>query len=126
MMAGLLRTKALRPAVILLGLVIHGASGAAQDSTLDPHRGAKLIATLGCGACHSIPGISGARGLVGPPLDNIGARTIIAGLLPNTPENLARWIEAPQSVVPGNAMPNIGLNARDAADIAAYLDTLRN
>jgi len=121
-----MKYQAVGVAMVVLALGSNAAPGVAQDSNGNARRGAKLTASLGCGACHSIPGISGARGLVGPPLDNIGARTIIAGLLPNTPENLARWIEAPQSVVPGNAMPNMGLNVRDAADIAAYLDTLRN
>jgi cytochrome c2 len=88
-------------------------------------RGAVLVADLGCGACHSIPGIRGARGRVGPPLDNIGERTIVAGLLPNTPDNLMTWLKTPQSVVPGNAMPNMGLNDHDARDVAAYLYTLR-
>jgi cytochrome c2 len=88
-------------------------------------RGAQLIAGYGCGSCHSIPGVRDARGRVGPPLDNIGERLIIAGLLPNTPENLMTWLEAPQSVVPGNAMPDMGLNDHDARDVAAYLYTLR-
>jgi len=90
-----------------------------------PQRGASLVARLGCGACHAIPGIANADGLVGPPLDNIGSRTIIAGLLANTPRNMVSWLKSPQSILPGNAMPNIGLTDRDAGDIAIYLDTLR-
>jgi cytochrome c len=88
-------------------------------------RGAQLIAVFGCGSCHSILGIREARGRVGPPLDNIGERTIIAGLLPNTPDNLMTWLKAPQSVVAGNAMPNMDLNDHDVRDVAAYLYTLR-
>jgi cytochrome c2 len=91
----------------------------------DPQRGRELIAAAGCGACHTIPGVSGARGMVGPPLGDVGRRAIIAGMLPNTPDNLAHWIQAPQSVVPGNAMPNMELTDHDARDIAAYLYTLR-
>ena len=52
-------------------------------------------------------------------------RTIIAGMLPNTPGNMIHWLEAPQSVVPGNAMPNMELDDHDARDIAAYLYSLR-
>ena len=113
--------------VVAFALFFHAGVGAAQDRDLraNAHRGAMLIAQLGCGACHSIPGIENARGLVGPPLDNIGERTFIAGLLPNTPGNMVRWLKAPQSVVPGNAMPNMELSDRDAEDITAYLDTLR-
>ena len=48
-----------------------------------------------------------ANGLVGPPLDGIAERAIIAGKLANNPANLSRWISSPQSVVPGNAMPDM-------------------
>ncbi len=88
-------------------------------------RGAALISQVGCGSCHTIKGISGANGLVGPPLDTIGERVIIAGLLPNTPRNLVAWLEDPQKIVPGNAMPDMGLSEAQARDIAAYLYTLR-
>lgn len=72
-----------------------------------------------------IPGIREARGLVGPPLIYFGERTIIAGQLPNSPDNLIRWIQHPQSVEPKTAMPDLGLSEDQAADIAAYLLTLR-
>jgi cytochrome c2 len=88
-------------------------------------RGAKLIGSIGCGACHSIPGIEGAEGKVGPPLTDIGERGYIGGVLANTPENMIIWLKNPQAVVPGNAMPNLGLNDHEARDIAAYLYTLR-
>ena len=117
---------------ILLCICAIGAIGCQGTSFIqvganvgDPSRGAAVIAREGCGACHSISGIAGANGRVGPPLDNVGARTIIAGLLPNTPPNMITWLRAPQSVVPGNAMPDMGLSNKDAHDIAAYLYTLR-
>ncbi len=66
-----------------------------------------------------------ATGLVGPPLTHFSRRTIIAGLLPNTPGNLIRWIRYPQSVVPGNAMPDAALSEAQTRDVAAYLYTLR-
>ncbi|MGW3808894.1 c-type cytochrome [Micromonospora sp. NPDC005113] len=89
-----------------------------------PDRGAKLIAQYGCGSCHTIPGINRADGLVGPPLTRFGARSYIAGQLPNNADNLRRWIADPQAVEPGTAMPNLGISAIDAQDIAAYLYTL--
>ena len=91
----------------------------------DPRRGARLIRVVGCGTCHEIPGIIGAQGRVGPSLTTIGDRTFIAGLLPNTPANMMLWLKTPQSVVPGNAMPNMGLDDAQARDIAAFLYTLR-
>lgn len=46
-------------------------------------------------------------------------------MLRNTPDNMIHWIRYPQSVVSGNAMPNLGVTDQDAHDIAAYLYTLR-
>lgn len=91
----------------------------------DVHQGKQLISQYGCGACHIIPGINGARGLVGPPLYVWGDRTIIAGELPNTPDNLVRWLQNPKAIEPKNAMPDLGLSKEQATDIAAYLYTLR-
>jgi cytochrome c2 len=108
---------------------LHCGRAAAQIHRLVPGadiaRGAALIRQLGCGGCHTIPGIPDARGLVGPPLDNIADRMIIAGVLANTPDNMTAWLMAPQSIVAGNAMPNMGLDRKDARDVAAYLYTLR-
>ena len=72
-----------------------------------------------------IPGIGGANGLVGPPLTLMGRRIFVAGLLRNTPQNLAAWVLEPQSFVPGNAMPSTGLSESEALDVAAYLETIR-
>ncbi|MFY1671465.1 c-type cytochrome [Plantactinospora sp. WMMB334] len=89
-----------------------------------PDRGARLIQEYGCGSCHVVPGVRRADGLVGPPLTRFGARSYIAGALPNNAENLQRWIQDPQSVEPGTAMPDLGVTETDARDIAAYLFTL--
>lgn len=89
-----------------------------------PDHGKELIRSYGCGACHIVPGIEDARGLVGPPLLYFGQRSLIAGELPNTPQNLARWIENPKAVEPKTAMPDLGITPDQANDIAAYLYTL--
>jgi cytochrome c len=34
------------------------------------------------------------------------------------------WLRNPQSFVPNNAMPNMGIDQQQARDIAAYLYTL--
>jgi cytochrome c1 len=86
--------------------------------------GKQVIAQFNCGSCHTIPGVRGARGLVGPPLIYFGRRTFIAGQVPNTPDNLARWVMGPQSIEPGTAMPTLGLTEQQARDVAAYLYTL--
>jgi cytochrome c len=83
--------------------------------------GRQWIASYGCGACHSIPGVPGAHAKAGPPLDRFYERSYIAGHLPNTEENLIKWIQDPQGIDPGNAMPNLGVTHDQARDIAAYL-----
>ena len=89
----------------------------------DAARGRALFVTKGCGGCHTLKGVTQAAGQVGPPLDGIAVRAIIAGTLANIPDNLDRWISAPQSVVPGNAMPDMPMTARESRDIAAFLYT---
>lgn len=106
------------------------ACSSAEDSARrltggEPARGKLAIRKYGCQACHTIPGVSGADGLLGPPLDRIGSRTYLAGRLPNTPDNMMRWIRDPQGIAPGTAMPELGVTERDGRDIAAYLYTLK-
>ena len=91
----------------------------------DPQKGKAEIVAYGCGSCHTIPGVAGADGMVGPPLLSWSRRSIIAGEVPNTPANLIRWIEMPQAIEPGTAMPNLGVKEDEARNIAAYLYTLR-
>ena len=98
---------------------------AAQLTGGDPRRGVAAINRYGCGSCHDIPGVAGARGTVGPPLAQIASRGYLAGRLGNTPANMIRWIQHPQKIEPGNAMPEMGITDTDARDIAAYLYTLR-
>src|SRR5947209_2821547 len=98
---------------------------AAQSTGGDPARGAEAIRKYGCDSCHTIPGIAGAFAHVGPPLTEIGVRSYLAGQLPNTPENMEKWIRDPRGIEPHTAMPDTGVTATDARDIAAYLYTLR-
>jgi cytochrome c2 len=90
----------------------------------DAERGGVLIAAYGCGSCHEIPGIGGAEGVVGPPLTDWAARQWIAGNLWNEPANLVAWLDDPQAIEPGTAMPDQGVTAEEAAHMAAYLYTL--
>ncbi|HEV7366023.1 MAG TPA: c-type cytochrome [Gemmatimonadales bacterium] len=91
----------------------------------DPERGKQQIVAYGCGSCHVIPGVSGANGLVGPPLNHWAYRAYIAGEVPNNPDFLVRWIAVPQAIEPGTVMPNLGVSENKARDIAAYLYTLK-
>jgi cytochrome c2 len=116
---------ALASALALNVLLAHAAEPVWAVPGGSAQRGAQRITQFGCAACHTIPGIKGAKGNVGPPLTRFGDRTYVAGMLRNTPPNLVRWIREPQAVVPGNAMPDMGVSEADARDIAAYLYTLR-
>ncbi len=110
------------------------AAGCKGGQTTYPHTvatggsarlGKATIVAYGCGKCHTIPGIDGAKGVVGPPLVAVSRRTYIAGNFPNTPDNLVHWVMAPQTMKPRTAMPELGLSEPQARDVAAYLYTLR-
>ncbi|HET9212368.1 MAG TPA: c-type cytochrome [Thermoanaerobaculia bacterium] len=98
---------------------------AAEMTGGEPSRGKDVIRRYGCSSCHTIPGVEGARGQVGPSLEGIASRAYLAGKLPNTPENMIKWIREPQEVQPGTAMPELGVTEQDGKDIAAYLYTLQ-
>jgi len=87
----------------------------------DAVRGRVVVEQYGCGACHVIPGIRSARGRVGPKLEDFVHQMYIAGVLTNTPENLAQWLQHPRQVNPLTAMPDLAVTARDANDMVAYL-----
>ena len=91
----------------------------------DAARGRQAITAYGCGACHVVPGVRTAQGMVGPPLTAFAGRAYIAGEAPNTAGALIQWIMNPQSIEPGTAMPALGVSQAHARDIAAYLYTLR-
>jgi cytochrome c2 len=117
---------------VLLALLVCGCRGSYGEPPYapiplggDPDRGAEVIRANRCGSCHTIPHVRGAHGVVAPPLTQFALRSFIAGELPNTPDNLIRWIEDPQAVEHKTAMPKIGLSERDARDAAAFLYTLR-
>jgi cytochrome c2 len=122
-----------RGAVILVAFAGLAACSASGDSDAalanaiggDPARGRAMLRKYGCQSCHTIPGVAGASGLVGPPLAGIASRAYIAGVLTNTPENMERWIQDPRAVDSLTAMPNAGVTETDARHITAYLYTLR-
>jgi cytochrome c2 len=91
----------------------------------DPESGRLLLRQYGCASCHSIPGVPGASGNVGPPLEGIAHRVYLGGVLPNTPENMSRWIREPQRFDPLTAMPDMQVPEDKARHMVAYLYRLR-
>ena len=87
----------------------------------DPSRAPWLMTRYGCAGCHTIGGIPGADGKVGPPLQGLIERVYIGGTAPNNAENLVRWLVEPQHFAPHAAMPPPGIGEGEARDIAAYL-----
>jgi mono/diheme cytochrome c family protein len=87
----------------------------------DPANGALLLRRFGCGGCHTISGVPGADGKVGPSLDDLRQRVFIAGRLRNSAGNLVNWIVHPQDVDAHAAMPPTGIIDSEARDVAAYL-----
>jgi mono/diheme cytochrome c family protein len=91
----------------------------------DASRGRTALHQFACNACHVIPGVTGSDVHVGPPLAGMARRQLIAGAVPNAGERMIQWIVDPQSIDPETAMPAMGVPRSDAADMAAYLATLR-
>jgi len=107
--------------------VLSGCSKSSASRPIggDAGTGSSTITRHACGSCHLIPGVQASNGLVGPPLGGMAARIYIAGHLLNTPDNMILWLRHPQAVLPGNAMPDMGLSDKEARDVAADLYTLR-
>lgn len=77
-----------------------------------------------CAGCHAVRGTD-AKGAIGPDLTHLMAReTIAAGVLPNGPDQLRRWIAHTQDVKPGSEMPVVPLDGRELDAIVGYLTTL--
>jgi cytochrome c2 len=93
--------------------------------TSDAERGREALRQYACHGCHKIPGITGPDIYVGPPLEGFASRGLIAGVLPNTHENLLLWLQSPQSIRPNSMMPDLGITDAHARDMAAYLETLK-
>ncbi len=86
--------------------------------------GAKVFANSPCTTCHMIQGVS--KGYIGPDLTHFASRTTLAaGVLKNTPENVAKWIVNPQETKPGANMPALLLPGPKMNALVAYLEGLK-
>jgi len=78
-----------------------------------------------CVSCHTIRGTT-AKGIFGPDLTHLMSReTLASGMIKNTPENLERWINDPQTVKPGCLMPAFKLDEKPLKSVVRYLGTLK-
>jgi len=100
---------------------VNGVPEPRNTSGRDIEVGRQFIASYGCGACHTIPGIAGADGMAAPPLNQFYERSYISGEVPNTWDNLIKYIQHPQAIEPATVMPDLGVKEEEAREIAAYL-----
>ena len=91
-------------------------------------RGLEVFERLQCGHCHTIRGLVAQRsmGAVGPDLTHVGSRrTLGAGILANNRGNLGGWILNPQTLKPGNHMPDSTMPSVDLHALIHFLETLQ-
>lgn len=80
-----------------------------------------LMIRFGCAGCHTIAGVPGADGQVGPALTSLRKRVFIGDGIRNTAPNLIAWIVDPHSLSANSAMPATGISIAEARDVAAFL-----
>jgi cytochrome c2 len=121
---GLIAVAALITAALLGGAVNlrwEHAPAPPTVSAIGPADAPALMIRYGCAGCHTIPGVPGARGLVGPSLSGFGRRLYVGGAVYNDADNLVRWLVNPRAIDPRTAMPVTGISEHEARAVAAYL-----
>ena len=84
-----------------------------------------LFRAKGCIACHMAPGIPEAVGTIGPNLEGLASRAMIADVMELTEENLANWIHDPQAMKPDTVMLNVGLSDPEVETLVTWLLSLK-
>ncbi len=99
-------------------------TAAANDPGPAVTAGRRAFESTACINCHTVRGTV-ADGRFGPDLTHLMSRqTLGSGVIPNTPENLRRWIQGPPAIKPGVEMPPMNLSSRQLNELVAYLETL--
>jgi cytochrome c oxidase subunit 2 len=102
----------------------HQLEPARAPATEAAIRGAHDFQAKTCIACHAIGGSGQAR--VAPDLTHLAERRSLgAGVLANTPADLAHWLSDPQGIKPGSHMPDAQLTDAEVGDLVSYFETLR-
>jgi cytochrome c oxidase subunit 2 len=104
---------------------LHQREPARAPATEAAIRGARDFTTKTCVTCHAI-GSGGQQARVAPDLTHLAQRgSLGAGVLENTPANLASWLGDPQRIKPGSHMPDAQLTDAEVSDLCSYFETLR-
>ncbi len=82
-------------------------------------KGKETISLVGCLACHQVDGVNQANDWndFGPDLSGIGSKL--------SQNWLYAWVKNPKAYFPETKMPDLRLSDQEAADIAAYLASLK-
>jgi cytochrome c oxidase subunit 2 len=98
---------------------------AATPPTGPGGRGRQLFLQMTCANCHAIQGVTAITN-VAPDLTHLASRrTLGAGVLQNTPADLARWLKNPQAVKPSCRMPNLNLTTAQVDDLVSFFESLK-
>lgn len=96
---------------------------AAEDPAVA--EGKQVFLHTACVNCHTVTGTD-AHGKFGPDLTHLASReTLASGIVPNTPSNLRKWIDDPDSMKPGSLMPKMNLTPKELDQVTAYMASLR-
>ena len=85
----------------------------------------KVFIAKACTGCHTIQGVPEAQGKVGPELTHWASNPLIVDVLPNTEENLKKYLRDPTAVKPRALMPNQYLTDSELEALVAFLQTLK-
>ncbi len=94
-------------------------------ATGDAENGKALFISKACTGCHTIQGIPEAQGKVGLELTHQASNSLIVDVLPNTEDNLKKYLKDPTAVKPGALMPNQYLTDIEVEALVAFLRTLK-
>ena len=104
--------------LLLLGLIVFVAhKDSPKSAGVDiPKTGASLFVTKSCSGCHRA-----ISSTTCPSLVNFAQKSLIAGKVPNTRDNLRKWLKKPSSIKKGSRMPNLGLTDEEIELLIEYI-----
>jgi cytochrome c oxidase subunit II len=123
--AGMLLRVIAEPPAAFDAWVARERAPAGPPQSDQARQGQQVFQASACGDCHAVQGTTAAV-RVGPDLTHVASRqTLASGVIPNTPDQMRRWLENPQLVKPGALMPTFRLSDADLTALTAYLEELR-
>jgi len=87
--------------------------------------GRDVFLSQSCVNCHRVRGTN-AKGTYAPDLTHLmSRRTLASGMVPNTEDQLRKWLTDPQQIKSGCLMPAFGLSVEQVDLLVHYLMTLK-